>query len=601
MSDESTSIRDGCVAPRVSDPDDTMVGTLGPTETEAGTSPKGEGDAPAEHIGPEPEQLKRKSFAVPGYHYIRRVVDTMVGTLGPTETEAQASPREDDDAPAEHIGPEPEQLKRKVVGVPGYHYIRRARSGRFEVQIKGVGQGSRGGVHLGTVDTLKEAVELYNDVARTQGKPAQPLPDEPDPEPEPDPIHPALLASDVPEKRQSVHEHETEPDLVPDAKRRRLALAEFEAPKAAPAVHGKGKDKWTKTAIPAGLKYIRLTNSGRYRVEITTAKSKTLYLGLMDTLHGALWLYNKEARLLGKPTQEIPADSVAPEPDVPPTMTQAPKHTSSPNDQKKKKYTAVPGYRGIRVSSTSGRFELRGCGSHGDCLYRTVDTLREAVELYNKEAKKRGKPIQPLPDDKLDVPELNVCSTVVPGLKGINMMTVDGKFMAQFYQGSQGFRVGVYDTLDEAVKEQNAAGAARLSEWVTARITAEHRAVVKEMERKREVFIPKKTKMTTRQHDKAHAPAITRLRPRPEPAAEKARPKRARTPKRPAGVAPAEMTSTGGASAAAAAAAPAHLDESAELDRLREENEQLLEINESLIAMAQRVMGMAARMSQATQ
>ena len=155
MSDESTSIRDGCVAPRVSDPDDTMVGTLGPTETEAGTSPKGEGDAPAEHIGPEPEQLKRKSFAVPGYHYIRRVVDTMVGTLGPTETEAQASPREDDDAPAEHIGPEPEQLKRKVVGVPGYHYIRRARSGRFEVQIKGVGQGSRGGVHLGTVDQIQ--------------------------------------------------------------------------------------------------------------------------------------------------------------------------------------------------------------------------------------------------------------------------------------------------------------------------------------------------------------------------------------------------------------------------------------------------------------
>ena len=33
-----------------------------------------------------------------------------------------------------------------------------------------------------------------------------------------------------------------------------------------------------------------------------------------------------------------------------------------------------------------------------DRLYLgTVDTLREAVELYNKEAKKRGKPIQPLP------------------------------------------------------------------------------------------------------------------------------------------------------------------------------------------------------------
>ena len=50
----------------------------------------------------------------------------------------------------------------------------------------------------------------------------------------------------------------------------------------------------------------------------------------------AVEVYNKEARLLGKPTQEIPAGYVAPEPDVPPTVTQAPKHTSSPNDQKKK-------------------------------------------------------------------------------------------------------------------------------------------------------------------------------------------------------------------------------------------------------------------------
>ena len=183
------------------------------------------------------------------------------------------------------------------------------------------------------------------------------------------------------------------------------------------------------------------------------------------------------------------------------------------------------------------------------------------------------------------------------------MMTVDGKFMAQVYQGSKGFRVGNFDTLDEAVKEQNAAGAARLSEWVTLKITAEHRAVVTEMQRKREVFIPeppkKKRKMTAGLYDKAPAPAITRLRPRPEPAAKKARPQRAKTPKRPAGVAPAEMTSTGGASAAAAA--PAHLDQSAELDRLRDENEQLLEMNESLLAMAQRMMGMAARMSQATQ
>ena len=228
------------------------------------------------------------------------------------------------------------------------------------------------------------------------------------------------------------------------------------------------------------------------------------------------------------------------------------------------------------------------------------------MELYNKEAKKRGKPIQPLPDDKLDVPELNKMSTVVPGLKGINMMTVNGKFMAQIYQDGETFQLGYYDTLDEAVKEQNAAGAPRFSEWVTLKITAEHRAVVKEMERKREVFItkpPKKRKMTARLYDKAHAAATTRLRPRPKPAAEKVRPPRAKTPKKPAGAtkesAPAEMTSAGGASAAAAA--PAHLDQSAELDRLRDENEQLLEMNESLLAMAQRMMGMAARRSLATQ
>ena len=487
MSGESTTIRDGCVAPHVSDPDDTMVGTLGPTETEEG-----------------------------------------------------ASPREDDDAPAEHIGPEPEQLKRKSVGVPGYHHIRRT--------------------------------------------------------------YPA-------------------PILSPRTKRPRLVPAKYDGGVAAradrassPKVPPKPKDK-KLTGIP-GVRYIFRTRIGRYEVHIWKRKGERLkrrtrgpqntYLGTVDTLEEAVEVYNKEARLLGLPTQEMPADYVAPEPDVPPTVTRAPKHTSSPNDKKKKKYTAVPGYRGIR-ESTSGRFsidsKMRGCGRH-DRLSRTVDTLREAVELFNMEAKKRGKPIQPLPDDddKLDVPELNKISTVVPGLKGINMMTVDGKFMAQIYQGGQGFQVGNFDTLDDAVKEQNAAGAARFSEWVTLKITAEHRAVAKEMQRKREVFIPKppkKRKMTARQHDKAPAPAIKHLRPRPEPAAEKARPQRAKTLKRPAGVAPAEMTSAGGA--AAAAAAPAHLDESAELNRLREENEQLLEINESLLAMAQRVMGMAARMSQATQ
>ena len=530
MSDESTSIRDGCVAPQVSDHDDTMVGTLGPTETEAGASPKGEGDdhddGPAFEFNFDPTDETEAEASPRGDDRTYNDGPGLELTFDATETEAEASPREDYDAPAEHIGPEPEQLKRKAVGVPGYHYIRRTRRGRFEVQIKGVGQGSGGRVYLGTVDTLKEAVELYNDVARTQGKPAQKLRDEPDPGTEPDPIHPALPASDVPEKTQSVeHEHKTDPDLAPDAKRQCLALAEFEAPKTATAVHGKGKDKWTKTAIPAGLKNIKLTkNGGRYSVCIY--KRKNVQLGVMDTLHGALWLYNTEARKIGKPTQTLP-DGFSPV-----------------------------------VKSES------------------------------------------IPTDELHVPELNNTCTAIPGLNNINFMTADGSFRMAFQTPSSGYVSSHADSLDEAVKAYNEARSkGGLS---THTITAEHRAVVKEMERKREVFItkpPKKRKMTARQYDKAHAAATTRLRPRPKPSAEKVRPPRAKTPKKPAGAAkesaPAEMTSAGGASAVAAA--PAHLDQSAELDRLRDENEQLLEMNESLLAMAQRVMGMAARRSLATQ
>ena len=380
---------------------------------------------------------------------------------------------------------------------------------------------------------MKEAVELYNDVARTQGKPAQKLRDEPDTGTEPDPIHPALPASDVPEKRQSVEQgHETDPDLAPDAKRQCLALAEFEAAEVAPAVHGKGKDKWTKTAIPAGLTNIRLTNGGRYSVWICN-KSKTVYLGVMDTLHGALWLYNTEARKIGKPAQTLP-DGFSPV-----------------------------------VKSES------------------------------------------IPTHELHVPELNNKSTVIPGLRGIHFMTADGTFKMGFQTSSpsptfsSGYVSSLADSLDEAVKAYNEARSK--GGRSTHTITPEHRAVVKEMQRKREVFIPKppkkKRKMTARQYDKAHAAATTRLRPRPEPAAEKVSPPRAKSPKKPSGAAkesaPAEMTSTGGASAAAAA--PAHLDQSAELDRLRDENEQLLEMNESLLAMAQRMMGMAARRAQETQ
>jgi hypothetical protein len=295
----------------------------------------------------------------------------------------------------------------------------------------------------------------------------------------------------------------------------------------------------------------------------------------------------------------VPAKYVAPEPDKPPTVTRAQKHTSSPKDKMKEK-TAVPGYRGIR-ESTSGRFNVTLCKP--DRLYLgTVDTLREAVELYNKEAKKYGKPIQPLPDDKLDVPELNVCSTVVPGLQGINMMTVDGKFMAQVYQGSQGFRVGNCDTLDEAVKEQNAVGAAHVSEWVTRKITAEHRAVVKEMQRKRELIVAERAKSRKKLAKLKPAPATTRHRPRPEPAAKKAAPPRAKTPPRfalvPQESAPTSVPKPSEGAAAAAPVTPPPCVDSANEKRLQDQVNELQDMNRSLLDIAQRAMSMAAKNAQ---
>ena len=155
-----------------------------------------------------------------------------------------------------------------------------------------------------------------------------------------------------------------------------------------------------------------LTRNGRYAVHFWRRKGEWIrgkrsgYLGTVGTLKEAVEVYNKEARLLGKPTQEIPAGYVAPEPDVPPTLTQAPKHTSSPNDQEEGHHRPWI----FRHQSYIKYWAVQGddYGKPGRLYLGTVDTLREAVELYNKEAKKRGKPIQPLPDDKLDVPELNV-------------------------------------------------------------------------------------------------------------------------------------------------------------------------------------------------
>jgi hypothetical protein len=399
----------------------------------------------------------------------------------------------------------------------------------------------------------------------------------------------ASVPADAPKKkRKVVYEHEVPPILSPRTKRPRSVPAKYEGGAAAradrassPKVPPKPKEK--ETPVP-GLRYI-LHRNGRYAVYFWRRKGEWIrgkrsgYLGTVGTLKEGVEVYNKEALLLGKPTQEIPADYVA--------------------KDKKEKYTTVPGYSGVRVSSNTGRFNVT-MGKPERLYLGTVDTLREAVELYNKEAKKRGKPMYSLHNDKLDVPELNVCSTVVPGLKGINMMTVNGKFMAQVYLDGKSFQVGVYDTHDEAVKEQNAVGAAHISEWVTRKITAEHRAVVKEMQRKRELIIAEKAK--PRKKLAKQKSAVPRLRPRPEPAAEKVSPPRAKTPPRfalvPQESAPTSVPKPTEGAAAAAPVTPAPRVDSANEKRLKDQVNELQDMNRSLLDIAQRAMSMAAKNAQ---
>ena len=81
-------------------------------------------------------------------------------------------------------------------------------------------------------------------------------------------------------------------------------------------------------------------------------KSKTLYLGVMDTLHGALWLYNTEARKIGKPTQTLP-DGFSPvvkSESIPTHELHVPELNN--------KSTVIPGLRGIHFMTADGTFKM---------------------------------------------------------------------------------------------------------------------------------------------------------------------------------------------------------------------------------------------------
>ena len=211
---------------------------------------------------------------------------------------------------------------------------------------------------------------------------------------------------------------------------------------------------------------------------------------------------------------------------------------------------------------------------------------------------------------KLDVPELNETSTVIPGLQGIHFMTADGRFMMAFRTPSSGSLYSQADSLDEAVKAYNKARSK--CERSTHKITAEHRAVVKEMQRKRELIVAKKAKPRKKLAKQKPAPATTRHRPRPEPAAKKAAPPRAKTPPRfalvPQESAPTSVPKpTEGAAAAAPVTPPPRVDSrisrsslaEAEISkRLKDQVNELQDMNRSLLDIAQRAMSMAAKNAQ---
>ena len=310
-----------------------------------------------------------------------------------------------------------------------------------------------------------------------------------------------------------------------------------------------------------------------------------------------------------------------------PTVIPARKHAPRPDDEKKKdrknkkKLSSVPGYPGIRVSNYTGRFcATIGSGSKPNRLYLgTVDTLKEAKELYNEEARKRGKPEYWL----LEAPKINKISTAVPGLPNINLLTADGKFMMQFTHSAGSVytkpKSGVWirtDTMDEAVKAYNEERVEhRLS---THKITAEHRAVVEEMQRRRKLFVAERSKRREKLGRQPAAAPVTRACskvPAPPPKPGKTRPARATAPPTPkpgrdaresaptpnpepverGAAAAGAAAEAAGAAAAPAPVTPAPPADSADVRRLREQVIELQDMNRSLLGIAQRAMSMAAK------
>jgi len=193
------------------------------------------------------------------------------------------------------------------------------------------------------------------------------------------------------------------------------------------------------------------------------------------------------------------------------TPSPTPHHVPEINEQT----TGIPGLKGIKLLTLNGRFKIYlHCG--GKYVGTTVDTLDMAVEAYNKlcfehgradtltvtaqhravveemqrkrelmvAGKAKASTTSPTPHH---VPEINEQTTGIPGLKGIRLATVSGRFRVHFQRGGK-YASTTVDTLDEATEAY-----IKLCfehGWVhTQTITAQHRVVVEAMQRKRALMV----------------------------------------------------------------------------------------------------------------
>lgn len=138
-------------------------------------------------------------------------------------------------------------------------------------------------------------------------------------------------------------------------------------------------------AVP-GMVGIRKVRQGSYSVLICHS-GHYWQLGTVGTLPEAVRLYNTEARRRGKPLNWLP-------PNAPSQVAAQKNGAAKTKDGGNKMPRRVRVARNIRKAA-NGRYEVLHSGHY----LGTVDTVREAVRLYNSEATRCGTPLHELTEE----------------------------------------------------------------------------------------------------------------------------------------------------------------------------------------------------------